>query len=89
MPTTPKKSKHEAPPALPATAPDQTLIQTLGEPCEHPAPGTRHPAPEGATAFMAELHLGSPPSLDSCRSWEGVLDEEPDFRNLARALEVI
>lgn len=68
--------------SVPEQARIEALIQALGQPREHPAP-------EGATGFLAELHLGSPPRLASYRFWEGALDEEPDLRDLVRALEVI
>jgi hypothetical protein len=58
------------------------LIAALGEPREHPAPA-------GATGFIAELSLGSPPDARVYRVWEGELAEEPDVMALIRALEVI
>jgi hypothetical protein len=58
------------------------LITALGEPREHPAPA-------GATGFIAELTLGSPPDARVYRVWEGELAEEPDVMALIRALEVI
>jgi hypothetical protein len=58
------------------------LIDALGEPREHPAPA-------GATGFMAELTLGAPPDARVYRVWEGELAEEPDVMALIRALEVI
>jgi hypothetical protein len=58
------------------------LIDALGEPREHPAPA-------GATGFIAELTFGAPPDLRVYRVWEGALAEEPDMMALIRALEVI
>jgi hypothetical protein len=58
------------------------LIDALGEPREHPAPA-------GATGFIAELTLGSPPDARVFRVWEGELAEEPDVMALIRALEVV
>lgn len=58
------------------------LIDTLGAPREHPAP-------EGATGFVAELILGEPPQARLYRVWEGEMGEEPDIMALIRALEVI
>jgi hypothetical protein len=58
------------------------LLERLGPPREHPAPA-------GATGFIAELTVGDGPKLRHYRFWEGALDEEPDIRNLVRALEVL
>lgn len=58
------------------------LLAQLGEPREHPAP-------EGATGFMAELSVGSGDSIRRYRFWEGALDEEPDLAAVVRALEVL
>lgn len=58
------------------------LIEQLGPPREHPAPA-------GATGFIAELTVGDGPTVRHYRFWEGALDEEPDIRNLVRALEVL
>ena len=58
------------------------LIAALGEPREHPAPA-------GATGFIAELTLGAPHDARVYRVWEGELAEEPDVMALIRALEVI
>lgn len=60
----------------------QRLLADLGAPREHPAP-------VGATGFMAELTVGDPSDRRHYRFWEGALDEEPDLRALVRALEVI
>ncbi|NEX22859.1 hypothetical protein G3480_21575 [Thiorhodococcus mannitoliphagus] len=60
----------------------QALIEALGEPCEHPAP-------EGASGFVAELRVGSAPDVGSYRFWEGALEQAPDLHALVRALEVI
>ncbi|HSO82611.1 hypothetical protein [Thiocapsa sp.] len=58
------------------------LLDALGAPREHPAPA-------GATGFIAELTLGAPPDARVYRVWEGELAEEPDVMALIRALEVI
>ena len=58
------------------------LSEQLGPPREHPAPA-------GATGFIAELTIGGGPTVRHYRFWEGALDEEPDIRNLVRALEVL
>ncbi|WP_296806050.1 hypothetical protein [Thiocapsa sp.] len=58
------------------------LIDALGDQREHPAP-------EGATGFIAELTIGTPPDTRLYRVWEGELAEEPDVMALIRALEVI
>jgi hypothetical protein len=48
-----------------------------------------HPAPEGATGFMAELTVGDGPTVRHYRFWEGALDDEPDLNALVRELEVL
>jgi hypothetical protein len=58
------------------------LIDALGAPREHPAPA-------GATGFIAELTLGNTPDTRVYRVWEGELAEEPDVMALIRALEVV
>lgn len=58
------------------------LLNRLGPPREHPAPA-------GAKGFVAELIVGDGPQVRHYRFWEGALDEEPDIRNLVRALEVL
>jgi hypothetical protein len=58
------------------------LIAALRAPREHPAP-------KGATGFMAELTLGAAPESRVYRVWEGELAQEPDVMALIRALEVI
>ncbi len=58
------------------------LLQRLGPPREHTAPA-------GATGFAAELTIGDGPAVHHYRFWEGALDEEPDIRDLVRALEVL
>lgn len=58
------------------------LIDALGAPREHPAPA-------GATGFMAELTLGHPPESRVYRVWEGEMEQEPDVLALIRALEVV
>lgn len=57
-------------------------VAQLGEPREHPAP-------EGATGFVANLTVGDGPSVRHYRFWEGALDAEPDLKALVRLLEVI
>lgn len=59
-----------------------SLIDALGAPREHPAPA-------GATGFIAELALGAAPDSRVYRFWEGALEEEADLVPLIRALEVI
>ncbi len=46
------------------------LVETLGDPLDHPAP-------EGATGFLAELIVGAPPESRAYRRWEGALKDEP------------
>ncbi len=58
------------------------LIDALGAPREHPAP-------EGATGFVAELTLGEPPQTRVYCVWEGEMGEEPDIMALIRAMEVV
>jgi hypothetical protein len=58
------------------------LIDCLGAAREHPAP-------DGATGFMAVLTLGAGETACQYRFWEGALDEEPDLAAVVRALEVI
>lgn len=58
------------------------LIEALGSPREHPAPA-------GASGFMAELRVGDPATERVYRVWEGELQQEPDVMALIRALEVI
>ncbi len=58
------------------------LVGALGAPREHPAP-------TGATGFLAELSVGEPPATRVYRVWEGELQQEPDIMALIRALEVI
>jgi hypothetical protein len=57
-------------------------VAKLGEPREHPAPA-------GATGFVAELTVGDGPPVRHYRFWEGALDEEPDLKALVRLLEVL
>ncbi|WP_295542243.1 hypothetical protein [uncultured Thiohalocapsa sp.] len=52
-------------------------------------PPRAHPAPAGASGFVAELTIGDGPTVHHYRFWEGALDAEPDIRNLVRALEVL
>jgi hypothetical protein len=58
------------------------LIDALGTPREHPAP-------DGASGFMAELVVGDPPAIRAYRVWEGEMEEEPDVMALIRAMEII
>ncbi|MCF7984894.1 MAG: hypothetical protein K9L70_10860 [Thiohalocapsa sp.] len=48
-----------------------------------------HPAPEGASGFIAELTVGDGPTVRHYRFWEGALDDEPDIKDLVRELEVL
>jgi hypothetical protein len=48
-----------------------------------------HPAPEGASGFVAELTVGDGPTVRHYRFWEGVLEEQPDLKALVRTLEVL
>ena len=57
-------------------------LEALGPPREHPAP-------EGATGFIAELAVGSGPTLRHYRFWGGALEDEPDLKALVRELEVL
>lgn len=58
------------------------LIEALGNPREHPAP-------EGASGFMATLTLGEGNGERRWRFWEGALAEDPALERLVRFLEVI
>ena len=57
-------------------------LGTLGESAEHPAP-------DGATGFMAELTVGDGPTVRHYRFWEGSLDALPDLKALVRELTVL
>ncbi|MGB5835303.1 MAG: hypothetical protein WBG92_25410 [Thiohalocapsa sp.] len=48
-----------------------------------------HPAPDGATGFMADLTVGDGAAVRRYHFWEGALDQEPDLKALVRALEVL
>ena len=55
-------------------------IKTLGVPREHPMP-------EGATAFEAQLTVGSEGRQANYVFWEGALAEDPELNRLIRLLE--
>jgi hypothetical protein len=58
------------------------LLDQLGDPREHPAP-------EGASGFMAFLTLGEGGQTRVYRFWEGALAEDPGLEAVVRALEVL
>jgi hypothetical protein len=55
-------------------------IKALGLPREHPLP-------EGATAFEAQLSVGSPGQQANYVFWEGALEEDEQLNVLIRLLE--
>lgn len=67
----------------------QAQAQELAALAARLGPPREHPAPAGATGFVAELIVGDGPTVHHYRFWEGALDEEPDIRDLVRALEVL
>ena len=58
------------------------LLHRLGGPRDHPAP-------EGASGFMAVLTLGEGGQTRVFRFWEGALAEDPGLEAVVRALEVL
>lgn len=48
-----------------------------------------HPAPAGASGFMATLTLGGEGQAQVFRFWEGALVEDPSLEAVVRALEVL
>ena len=58
------------------------LLGRLGQPRSHPAPA-------GASGFMATLTLGGPGEARTYRFWEGALADDPALGAVVRALEVL
>lgn len=58
------------------------LLGALGTPRDHPAP-------DGATGFMAELTLGEGAKAQVFRFWEGAMEDEPALKAVVSELEMI
>ncbi|KAA6187938.1 hypothetical protein F2Q65_00025 [Thiohalocapsa marina] len=48
-----------------------------------------HPAPDGASGFIAELTIGDGADARRYRFWEGALAQQADLNALVRELEVL
>lgn len=58
------------------------LLAQLGDAREHPAP-------PGASGFVATLTLGEGDQAKVYRCWEGALSEDPSLEAVVRALEIL